>query len=93
MTNKTAWTVVACFALALAGAAMGFAQSSNGSKDDKDAPTGSYSRKKLPGRMKSGTITATDPASGGSSGGNSKADKSSQKQSKTGSKQDYPASK
>ena len=70
---------------------MGFAQSSNNSKDDKNAPTGSYSRKKLPGRMKSGSIVVADPASKGS--GNSKADKSGQKQSSTPSKQDNSGSK
>jgi hypothetical protein len=67
---KTIKTWTACFALAMLGTVPSFAQATNGS-DSKagngNAPaTGQYSRKKMPGRMKSGQITAKEDPKGGS---------------------------
>jgi hypothetical protein len=44
-------------------------QTSGGSGAGSGAPTGAYLRKKLPGKMKSGTLTVTHTATGGSGGG------------------------
>jgi hypothetical protein len=67
---KTMKTLTACSALAMLSTVPGFAQATNGSDskagDGKAPATGQYSRKKMPGRMKSGQITAKEDSKGGS---------------------------
>jgi hypothetical protein len=66
---KTIKTSMACAALVMFWAVPGFAQATSGSDsktgDGKSPATGQYTRKKMPGRMKSGQITAKADSKGG----------------------------
>lgn len=67
---KTIKTLTACSALAMFWTVPDFAQATSGSDskagDEKAPATGQYSRKKMPGRMKSGQITAKEDSKDGS---------------------------
>jgi hypothetical protein len=65
---KTIKTLAMSSTLALLWTVSGFAQTTTGStaKDGNGkAATGSYSRKKMPGRMKSGQLTAKEDSKSG----------------------------
>ena len=66
---KTMKTLTAGLALAILWTVPGFAQATTGSDskagDGKTPATGQTTRKKLPGRMKSGQITAKEDSKGG----------------------------
>jgi hypothetical protein len=66
---KTMKTLTECAALAIIWTVPGFAQATNGSDsktgNGKAPATGHGSRKKLPGRMKSGQITSTADSKSG----------------------------